>query len=834
MIMRVIFCGGAGEVGAACFLVKIAGKNILLDCGIRLNSGGKDALPDFRLIQEAGGVDAIFISHAHLDHTGSLPVISREYPSARIYMTHVTKDLVRVLLYDSLKIMAHQEGEIPIYAENHVRGMMENILCYSPQYSFKPFNDREIMVTFYPAGHVAGAVIIYIQSEEGALLYSGDLSVTRQQTVEGAFLPPLRPDVMIMESTYGDKLHSNRELEAARLVETIKGVILNNGKVLIPAFALGRAQEIILILKKAVNKGEIPPVKIYVDGMIRDINRIYQLNPNYLRESLAKKVFRGNEIFYDDNLIPVEDDSTREAIINSKESLGVIAGSGMLTGGYSPRYAESFAAEEKNFIAITGYQDEEAPGRKLLNLVEEEEKTLDLNGKTVPVRCGAGMYGLSAHADKGELQSVIHKLAPRKLFLVHGEEEVITDFAKWLSKDLWSQIYVPANGEDYDVRLNKIRKQRTYSRNIKTLNRGETVSSDNLKELWEYLIKEVNSYDLFPPEDLLYIWSGRKEISEDYIKEFRRVLNSSVYFEPDSRRPFLYRLVPEPPGEPEVMEMNKMFEFLEDLFPNEAGLYKKGARFEEKTAILYFNLPLAAQKEYAPLIQEFEEKTGWKAEIHPEYNKNAVDEVIFSLIPANVMVNKISHYRSEGLITVTLDREIADEDRIKDQFTKITGLHLEINLPGRSAEVPELRPVDTNKMMEQNAAFTLIEQYFTSEAGQRIYKKSKKESSGIPYIELSFISPEVGRRYQSLIEKLEVLTGWKIVIGKNPNLDEIIKKTREIIRNAGIPIKKNPSIYPGKGTVVIKIPPEAELNIPAELKDQVKEETGYELEFDIK
>ena len=117
--MELVFCGGAGEVGASCCLLRVDGKNILFDSGIRMDST-QDKLPDFRIIQEKGGLDAIFISHAHLDHTGALPLISREYPNASIYMTHATRDLVRVLLYDSLKVMGQQEGEIPIYAEVHV------------------------------------------------------------------------------------------------------------------------------------------------------------------------------------------------------------------------------------------------------------------------------------------------------------------------------------------------------------------------------------------------------------------------------------------------------------------------------------------------------------------------------------------------------------------------------------------------------------------------------------------------------------------------------------------------------------------------------------------
>ncbi|MDE6518553.1 MAG: MBL fold metallo-hydrolase, partial [Acetatifactor sp.] len=149
--MELHFLGGAMEVGGSCIYLRIAGKGILMDCGIR-QSGTKDPLPDFRTIQEQGGVDAILISHAHMDHIGTLPIISRAYPLARIYMTAMTADLTRVLLYDSLKIMKNREDEIPHYSEPDVRAMLGRIYPVGFQTPFPIFDD--FTLTFYPAGHI--------------------------------------------------------------------------------------------------------------------------------------------------------------------------------------------------------------------------------------------------------------------------------------------------------------------------------------------------------------------------------------------------------------------------------------------------------------------------------------------------------------------------------------------------------------------------------------------------------------------------------------------------------------------------------------------------------
>ncbi len=225
--MNLHFSGGAMEIGGSCIYVQIAGKKILLDCGIR-QSASKDPIPDFRTIQEQGGVDAMIISHAHMDHIGTLPIISKAYPQARIYMTAMTADLTRVLLYDSLKIMNYKEDEIPHYSQQDVLDMLGRVFPVGFQTPFPLF--EEVTLTFYPAGHIAGAACVYLVTEEGSLFYSGDFSAFAQRTIEGIRIPKLRPDVSIVETTYGNRLHANRMVEEKRLVELVRTCILEKKK----------------------------------------------------------------------------------------------------------------------------------------------------------------------------------------------------------------------------------------------------------------------------------------------------------------------------------------------------------------------------------------------------------------------------------------------------------------------------------------------------------------------------------------------------------------------------------------------------------------------------
>ncbi|MDE6619886.1 MAG: MBL fold metallo-hydrolase, partial [Lachnospiraceae bacterium] len=424
--MEFIFLGGAMEIGASCIYVKAAGKRLLLDSGIR-QSAAKDPLPDFRTIQEQGGVDAIIVSHAHMDHIGTLPIISKAYPEARIYMTVMTEELTRVLLYDSLKIMAYREDEIPHYTEQDVLNMLGRITPV--RYQTELFILDTIKLTLYPAGHIAGAACVYLATEEGTLFYSGDFAAFSQRTIEGIHIPKLRPDAAIVETTYGSRLHANRQVEEKRLVDLVRECVEKGQKILIPAFALGRSQEVLLILRAAVQNGEMPAVPVYVDGMVRDINIVYTRNPTFLKNALGKRILRGGEPFYTKEIQPVAPLQSREELLERKGAAVIISSSGMLTGGPSVQYAKKLVQSENACIIITGYQDEESPGRQLLSLLEEqEERQITLDGATLPVKCRIEQVGLSAHGDKSEITALLERLSARHVFLVHGNEETIRDY----------------------------------------------------------------------------------------------------------------------------------------------------------------------------------------------------------------------------------------------------------------------------------------------------------------------------------------------------------------------------------------------------------------------
>lgn len=805
--MKLSFLGGAYEIGASCILFKIDNKNILMDSGIR-QSAAKDPLPDFRTIQEMGGVDTIIISHAHLDHIGSLPMISKEYPNARIYMNNMTKDLVRVLLYDSLKIMNNRDAEIPLYAQADVENMLNRIFTINYEVDFEIYDNLKL--TFYNAGHIAGASCVYLQGSEGSLFYSGDFSLFSQKSVEGAKIPRLRPDVGIFECTYADKLHSNREIEEERLIDIVNDCIMNNGKMIIPAFALGRAQEVILILKKAINSKKLKKVNIYIDGMVKDINRVYKFNPLYLKNTLGKKILRGIEPFYDDNIIQIKNKEQRETLLDAKESCIIISSSGMLTGGPSQFYAEKIANMDNGYIVITGYQDEESPGRKLLNLLDtdKDDRTLEINGKIIPVKCRVDRVGLSAHGDKSEIQALIAKLAPENIFLVHGDSEVINTFANEAVKDIRGKLFAPKSGECFDIEIKTPRKQ--LSKQIPfTMKSKEQLNKENLKMLWSF-VREKYMDKFFTIEELTFIWSGTKILKVSEVDNFKLEILDSPYFESDLRRLFLFKArTPEDVAEdlkPKSLKANEITAIVSECLSSYN--YKKlGLNQEERVAILYFDFPSAIDNSIQDDIEKLEEETGWKIEINEQMNLNASDILIRSLLK-NADIKKISCHLNENKIVVALKSPFEVTTEL-EEFKKLTGVNLVVQSESKtlsnsmSTENDGIFSEHTKAPLEQNTAIQLIDEAFTYEEFKP-YKKSIKNNHIGKYIELTFISPVIGRKYLDKIEALSKELAWNIIIATSVNQNAIINLALQLCDENEVKLKKNPAFNGATLKVILK------------------------------
>lgn len=849
--MQLSFSGGAMEIGGSCIYLRAAGKGILFDSGIR-QGGAKDPIPDFRMIQQMGGLDAILVSHAHMDHTGTLPIISKAYPQARIYMTAMTADLVRVLLSDSLKLMDRREGEIPHYAQQDVTAMLGRICPLNFRVRFPIFD--QMFVTLYPAGHIAGAACIYLETEEGTLFYSGDFCSFPQKTIEGIHIPKLRPDAAIIETTYGDRLHANRQVEEGNLISLVGECVRRGDKVLIPAFALGRSQEVILLLKAAIQNGQIPPVPVYVDGMVRDINRMYERNPTYLRNSLARVILKGNDPFYTKEITPVSPNQNRDELLAKEGPAVFVSSSGMLNGGPSVQYAKRIASMEHGCIIITGYQDEESPGRKLTELLEERSRigsghenpdslpqspTLVLDGTSVPVRCRIYRAGLSAHGDKDEICGLLDRLSPRDVFLVHGDKQVIEGFGSELIGNYRRRIYLPECGSVYELNYRTKRKQlpQTLPWSLKS---PDVLDDGSEKLLWNYVRKHYPEKEL-TSEQLFFIWSGKQAsdtclspAQAEQLETLAGRLLKSAYFSPNPRRLFLFHANNEDEVEkllaPKEITPQQLETSIQRLFSDFP--YKKiSFHRERRKVLLNFDFPDSVDMaSFEGCAAAFCEETQWEIAVAPSMNHAAASRLLAQLFLQRV--GKTSYFVEQKAYAIQLtQKEDGDSERCT-RFRETTGWQLQINEAGAVPLVPKdqepamFLPVPSGtEPMEQNMVQYCVDRTFEMET-HRVYKKSVKSDAQGSYLELSFLSPEVGRRYSELLAQLASQTQWRIRIADSVNQKEIFEIIRTLCGKYEIPLLKNPSYLPQERTIQIQTTFLPSRKLQERLVQEVREITG--------
>ncbi len=522
--MQVIFVGGANGIGASCVAIEIADQWIVVDAGVRVDRKA-DPLPDLALL-EGKEIKAIFVTHAHADHIGALPLLHRAFPTVPIFASRATGLLMEVMLSDALRIMsrrAQEEMEIPLYAPELVSSMLNKVRPLAVGENLTLPHLPGVTIHASRAGHITGAVSFAFSAADGTVVISGDISSTPQRTVLGAMPPPVEHcDLLILESTYGSRLHPNRQGEEQRLSLAVAESIARGGHCLIPCFGLGRGQELLLILQAAQEKGQIPDFPIYVDGLVRRVCNTYLLLPEALPPTLQRQIRKGYLPFTGRNVTFVRDERERERILAGPPAC-LLSSSGMLTGGPSVWYAQRLVSQEQASILITGYQDEEAPGKRLLDLAEQKNSTLDLNGTTLPVLCHVAKYSLSAHADGGELAAYAAALKPRRVALVHGDGE-----ARLALRDLLTntEVLLPDNGTSITAQSRKrfAEKQVQVIEALPTsIGQGRELSLEDLPELWQ-AVTSIPSLRIVTARELASMWYG--DATETNTAEVLTVLSS--------------------------------------------------------------------------------------------------------------------------------------------------------------------------------------------------------------------------------------------------------------------------------------------------------------------
>ncbi len=410
--MDLRFLGGASQVGSLGLVVKDRSQKLLFDYGMTPSDPPEYPLPLPPDIQYC------FLTHAHLDHSGMTPRVSRE-TAARVVTTTLTEEIAEFLLLDALKV-AKSEGYPEPFHPGDIRHLMERTVGIDRKGSFTADG---LQVDLTPAGHIPGAsMFLYRGSRD--ILFTGDVQGLPTHLVEGAH--PVSCDVLVMESTYAGREHPDRRETEARFVRQIETVVEDGGKVLVPAFAVGRCQEVMMALAGT-------DLDVWVDGMARSINQAYDANPEYLRD--AREFRRALH-----HVSVVEESFQRKRAL--READVIITTGGMLDGGPVLYYLGRMYKDPKNAVYLTGYQVEGSNGRQLV-----EKGSVEVDGVTIRPSCEIASFDFSAHSGHSELLRMARVADPKTIILMHGDHREL--LAQELSSEY--EVLLPQNGESFTL-----------------------------------------------------------------------------------------------------------------------------------------------------------------------------------------------------------------------------------------------------------------------------------------------------------------------------------------------------------------------------------------------
>jgi len=442
--VEIEFVGAAREVTGSCHVLRVAGKTVLLDCGLFQGKRNESHEKNLRLPLAIEEIDAVVLSHAHIDHAGRLPFLVRHGYEGTIWCTPATRDLCAVMLADSAHIQEKdaeflarrgKEAIEPLYSMRHATRTIELMTAVPYRRAFDVVPG--VRATFIDAGHILGSASVMLDCTEAnttrRFVFSGDIGRSGLPIIRDPE-PPDGADLLIMESTYGNRTHESTDGARARLAAVVRETAARGGRVLIPAFAVGRTQELVYDLHVLAAAGAIPSIPIYIDSPLAiDTTSVFEMHPDVFDhgEDLVRTVtdlFRFELVHY------TRDVEASKAISRTNGPMVIIAASGMAETGRILHHLAQGASDPRNTILIVGFQAEHTLGRRIV----ERQPTLRIFGDDVPLRAQVEVVsGYSAHADRQELGSWLDRVserspALRQVWLVHGEPPAQDELATTL------------------------------------------------------------------------------------------------------------------------------------------------------------------------------------------------------------------------------------------------------------------------------------------------------------------------------------------------------------------------------------------------------------------
>jgi KH/beta-lactamase-domain protein len=457
--VRITTLGCCREVGRAAFVLSTADTRILIDCGDK--PGAEGEVPYLQVPEALGAgasnLDAVVLTHAHLDHSALIPLLFKYGYDGPIYCTEPTRDLMGLLTLDYLDVAA-KEGRTPPYESEMVREAIKH--CIPIEYGDVTDIAPDIKLTFHNAGHILGSAVSHFHVGDGLynVAFSGDIHYDDTRLFNGAVNEFPRVETLVMESTYGGRSDYQTDQEDAekQLVDVINEAYDNGGKVLIPAFAVGRSQEIMLVLEEAMRKGKIPEMPVHLDGMIWEATAIHTTYPEYLRDDLRDRIFHDDENpFLADYFNHIDGgEEERQEVADGDQAI-VLSTSGMVTGGPIMSWLRHVGSDPDSRMVFVGYQAQGTLGRRIQNGWDEIPVN-DRNGgrrsNTMSMKMDVETVdGFSGHADRQGLENFVRTMNPRpeKVLCVHGDEKSTQDLSSALYHEFNMRTFAPKNLETF-------------------------------------------------------------------------------------------------------------------------------------------------------------------------------------------------------------------------------------------------------------------------------------------------------------------------------------------------------------------------------------------------
>lgn len=462
--MTITFFGGAGGVTGSKHLLEVSGKRVLLDCGTF------QGLPDVRERNRSfpfppDSIDAVVLSHAHIDHCGMLPLLVKRGFTGPILATKATRDVADHMLNDMAKI---EELDAAWAARHHVGASGEREALFTREdvpAAMKQFKTADyvrkgadwtelvpgISVKFYDAGHILGSAVSVLKTVEGTIAYTGDLGARDMPLLFNPQPPQEDIETLLLESTYGSRTHEPLAATLDRLAKVINEVCGRGGKMIVPAFSLGRTQVFVYLVHKLTDEGRIPRFPIFVDSPLATrLTKVYRAHEDDYDVETIEDFGENHTPLAFRNLEYTQSVEDSKALNNKQGPFMVISASGMMTAGRVVHHLRNSISDKKNAIFVTGYQARGTLGRRLL----EGAKRVEIKGDWFNVKAEVYLFNeFSAHADSRQLQEYVEGIRGlKRVILVHGEPHQADDFKRQLQKDHpeWDVIR-PEEGDSVEV-----------------------------------------------------------------------------------------------------------------------------------------------------------------------------------------------------------------------------------------------------------------------------------------------------------------------------------------------------------------------------------------------